>query len=119
MADRLTSFKSDPDLVMESRLSLPELPLHSELQLYCIIKEGLENICRHAQAHMVELFSLTMPENIVVYIEDNGIGFDTASPTSGFGLRGMQERAQSRGGSMKGDSAPGQGTRSEITVPYD
>ena len=119
LADLLTSFKSDPDLVMESRLSLPKLPLHSEHQLYCIIKEGLENIRRHAQAHMVELYSWTMPENIVVYIEDNGIGFDTASPTSGFGLRGMQERSQSMGGSMKVDSAPGQGTRIEITVPYD
>jgi len=119
LADLLEAFKSEADLVIENRLSLPKLPLHTEHQLYCIIKEGFENIRRHAQARMVKLHSWTMPENIVVYIEDNGVGFEVASPTSGFGLRGMQERSQSMGGSMKIDSTPGQGTRIQIMVPYD
>lgn len=119
LATLLESFKSEPDLVIENKLSLPKLPLHTEHQLYCMIKEGLENVRRHAQAHVVELYSWAMPENIVVYIKDDGIGFDVASPASGFGLRGMQERSQSMGGQIEIDSTPGQGTRIQITVPYD
>ncbi|MEL6555707.1 MAG: sensor histidine kinase [Cyanobacteria bacterium J06621_11] len=109
--------KSDPDLAVESRLNLPQLPLKMGHQLYCIIKEGLENIRRHAQAKTIGLYSWTTPENIVVYIEDDGVGFNDALPTSGFGLRGMRERSQSIGGQIELDTAPGKGTRVQITVP--
>jgi len=119
LAHLLATFKSEHDLVVESKLNLPKLPIQTEHQLYCIIKEGLENIRRHAQAHIIELRSWTMPENVVIYVKDNGVGFDSASPTAGFGLRGMQERAQSMGGHLEIDTAPGKGTRIQITVPYD
>lgn len=117
LADLINPLKANPDLMVESKLSLPELPLQVSHQLYCIIKEGLENIRRHAQARVVNLHSWTTPENIVVSIEDDGMGFDVLQPVSGFGLRGMRERSQSIGGQMAVESTPGEGTRVQITVP--
>ena len=117
LAHLIDPLKADSDLTIESKLSLPELPLQVGHQLYCIIKEGLENIRRHAQAQVVRLHSWTTPENIVVAIEDDGMGFDVLQPVSGFGLRGMRERSQSIGGQMAVESAPGEGTRVQITVP--
>ncbi|EDX82839.1 Histidine kinase domain protein [Synechococcus sp. PCC 7335] len=123
IANLVEPLKSDSNLVVENKLTLPKLPLQTSHQLYCIIKEGLENIRRHAQARVIGLYSWATPENIVVYIEDDGVGFDVglSATESGsrFGLRGMQERSQSIGGCMKIDSASKQGTRIQITVPYD
>ncbi|MBE9063166.1 sensor histidine kinase [cf. Phormidesmis sp. LEGE 11477] len=111
--------KFDPNLSVDSKLDLPKLPLQTSHQLYCIIKEGLENIRRHAQAQAVRVHSWTTPENVVVYIEDDGVGIDADALDSGFGLRGMRERSHSIGGQMKINSALGQGTRIEIIVPHD
>lgn len=119
LARLIVPFKSDPDLVVENKLNIPRLSLQIEHQLYCIVKEGLENIRRHAKASSISLRTKTSPENIVVYIEDNGIGFNLSSIGSGFGLRGIQERAQAINGCIKIDSAPKQGTCIQIMVPYD
>lgn len=107
------------NLAVENKLNLPKLPLQSEHQLYCIIKEALENVRRHAEAKTISLRSWTTPEDIVVYIEDDGAGFDPAMSDSGFGLRGMRERSQSIGGALEISSAPNKGTRIQITVPHD
>ncbi|MEM7062622.1 MAG: sensor histidine kinase [Cyanobacteria bacterium P01_B01_bin.77] len=115
----LEPLRANPDLVVSSQLNLPTLPLQTRHQLYCIIKEGLENIRRHAQAHAISLRSQTTPENLVICLEDDGVGFNLDLPASGFGLRGMQERSQTIGGYMKIDSAPGKGTLIKITMPYD
>ena len=49
-------------------------------------------------------------------IEDDGVGFDPASPGAGIGLAGMRERAAWLGGSFAVDSAPGCGTRVRVEI---
>lgn len=123
IASLIKPFQTQPNLVIKNKLNLPKLPLQTEHQLYCIIKEALENIRRHAKAHTIRLHSQTTPENTVIYIEDDGAGFNLKSlssePTSGFGIRGMHERSHSIDSHIKIDSAPNQGTRIQITVPHD
>jgi len=43
-------------------------------------------------------------------LEDDGAGFDVSSPSSGYGLTSMRERARGLPGSFTIDSEPGQGT---------
>ena len=54
-------------------------------------------------------------------ITDNGGGFqeekETKGPLSGFGLRGMEERARLCGGTFRIDSQPGRGTQVEVRIP--
>ena len=117
LANLVDPFKSDPALRVESRIDLPQLPLQTSHQLYCIVKEGLENIRRHSRAQKISLSGECTPEGVTICLEDDGIGFDPAQPVAGFGLRGMQERSQAVGGSLQVTSRPGQGTRLLVTVP--
>ena len=54
---------------------------------------------------------------IVLQIEDDGIGFSIEQNTTGFGLLGMQERAESLGGKFQVISQPKAGCRILIHLP--
>ena len=93
-----------------------------DLTIYRCVQESLTNIIRHAQARHVtiELGEAASDVNggpqLALTVRDDGCGVDPrAAP--GFGLRGMQERAQALGGSCKVDSALGDGTSIRIMIP--
>jgi len=60
---------------------------------------------------------------VVLRIEDDGQGFtveEKARPAPGhLGLTAMQERAETAGGWVRVESAPGAGTRLECWVPRE
>ncbi|MEO0825939.1 MAG: sensor histidine kinase, partial [Cyanobacteria bacterium J06642_9] len=102
---------------VDSQINLPQLPLQVSQQLYLIVKEGLTNIQKHSRATTVNLWAQTTPEGISVGLTDNGVGFEAQLTSSGFGLRGMQERVQLLKGQMKINSAVGKGTLIQVTIP--
>jgi signal transduction histidine kinase len=73
---------------MRSQINLPKLPLSIGHQLYCIIKEGLTNIQKHAQASQVTIKGYLKAESIILEIADDGIGFNPELPHDGLGLLG-------------------------------
>lgn len=92
--------------------------------LYRMIQESLSNIYKHAKAKNVSVnFSIT--DNMVyVTITDDGVGFDVEAQSNksqdlkgGFGLGGLQERAELVKGKVKITSAPGKGTCVSICIP--
>jgi len=88
------------------------LPLNTELALFRILQEALANVSKHSQATQVDIHLLWQQSDFTLTILDNGRGFEPlAAAEKGFGLNSMRERAQSLGGSLKVDSAPGEGTR--------
>jgi two-component system NarL family sensor kinase len=100
------------------------LPARVEIGLYRIAQEALVNAARHAAARRVTLELAVGPERVRLAIEDDGRGFDPAqaangSDAQGYGLIGMSERARLLGGQLEIDSAPGAGTRLEVTVPLE
>lgn len=99
-------------------LKLPQLPLSTSHQIYCIIKEGLNNIQKHASAKNVNLRGYQQRENIIIELEDDGIGFDVNSPHTGFGLQGMRERTQILGGELDIQSFANIGTKIKLKVPF-
>ncbi|MBE9065988.1 sensor histidine kinase [Leptolyngbya cf. ectocarpi LEGE 11479] len=113
----IESFASVSSIMIKSKIDLPQLPLQTNHQLYCVVKEGLENIRKHSQAQVIHVRGQASADAVTLVLEDDGIGFDRAKPMQGFGLRGMQERVQLIGGAMRLDSAPGQGTCIQIRVP--
>ena len=54
-------------------------------------KEVLHNIQKHARATQVRILINEDPGCFTITIEDNGVGFDTALPSSGNGLKQPQE----------------------------
>ena len=55
----------------------------------------------------------------MVMVEDDGAGFepDRVEPEAHFGLLGMRERAETLGGTLTLESAPGAGTTIVVEVP--
>lgn len=106
-------------IVININLSLPSLPLQTSHQLYCILKEGLINIQKHAHASQISLRGWTTTDKIMITLRDNGQGFDPEKLIIGYGLRGMQERVELLQGTMSVNSFPGQGTQIEVIIPYD
>lgn len=96
------------------RLKLPATKSH---HLYCIVRECLTNIQRHASATQIGI-AFSQPENLIlVEISDDGRGFDPQEAGGGFGLSGMKERVEFLGGSLAIQSSPGVGTKIKVSVP--
>ena len=85
-----------------------------------IVREAMMNAARHSSAETVSV-QLRSDPGLRLQVRDGGVGFDPAATgpkaTGGFGLVSMRERAQALGGTLQVDSAPGRGTRVEVTLP--
>ncbi|MEM7556686.1 MAG: sensor histidine kinase, partial [Cyanobacteria bacterium P01_A01_bin.84] len=101
---------------IQANLNLPILPVQTSHQIYCIIQEGLTNIQKHANASLITLTGKQQENGILVELIDNGQGFDIALHNTGFGLRGMHERANILGADLKVYSTIGEGTKIQIWV---
>jgi PAS domain S-box-containing protein len=95
------------------------LPPDVEEQLYRLTQEALSNVAKHADATHVSIrVELTPVGQLVVEIEDDGVGFDPSQPRPGhLGLRSMSERTEALGGELTLLSEPGHGTRVRAAVP--
>lgn len=88
----------------------------SQVAIYRICQEALNNIAKHAKAGNVEIEVHHTPKELCVYIRDDGCGFDISakSGASHFGFAMMRERAEEAGAELIISSQPGQGTQIEI-----
>jgi signal transduction histidine kinase len=82
-----------------------------------VIREVLSNIARHARANEVFIGITTLPDQIVVTIEDDGVGFDIESVRRGRGLENIEERAARLGGTIEITPRPPKGTRHLLNIP--
>jgi signal transduction histidine kinase len=93
----------------------------AQMQILRIVQEAFSNVRKHAGADHVRLSFETGGGLVRVRIQDNGQGFDpqraAGDEDSHFGLRFMRERAGQVGGTLRVDSAPGQGTCLTVEVP--
>ena len=85
--------------------------------IYHIVQESLTNILKYAEATEVHIKLKTTPEEFNLTVEDNGKGFDLKQNSSGFGLRGMQERAIAVRGELQVITSLGKGCRIEVKIP--
>jgi len=89
------------------------------LCLYRVIQEAVQNSVRHNGGVAIQV-SLSHAEKVIrLFIADEGKGFevDHAIHNGGLGLVSMRERVRQVRGSIQFTSAPGKGTRIEVTVP--
>lgn len=98
-----------------------DLDPNRAIAVYRIIQECLTNVLRHARASRVEIRCVYELDNLVVQIEDDGVGFDTTAESSvkRWGLFGIRSRVELLDGTISIRSAPGKGTRVYIEIPID
>ncbi|WP_425612041.1 sensor histidine kinase, partial [Xanthomonas hortorum] len=92
----------------------------NEIEQACfrIAQESLTNALRHACAGEVRMSLQTIDsQSFRLEVSDDGDGFEPEGPR-GLGLIVMRERAQTVGGALAIESAPGAGTRVTLRLPY-
>jgi len=91
-----------------------------ETTLYRVVQEALTNVQRHAGARRAGVILQRRMDQVIAIVEDDGMGFDivAAAESGRLGLAGMQERAESLGGSLTIESSPGKGTTVFVELPY-
>ncbi len=104
--------------------NLGRLPENTELSIFRIVQEGLNNVWRHAQASMVEIsLKFASSQILTITISDNGRGgmedFDLAKlANSGhFGLIGINERIALLGGRFCIQEGMNGGSRLVAEIP--
>ena len=95
-------------------------PVRVEAAVYKIVEEALTNVMRHASARSVMISLRFGDGTLTVVVADDGEGFESEqralTPGSGMGLLCMEERARLLDGTVRIDSAPGQGTVVHATL---
>jgi len=100
-------------------------PLDEDLRgvLFRSVLEALNNIMKHAHAHLVTISLRRDARTIRIAVVDDGVGFDPAvladrqGEHGGFGLFSIRERLELMEGHLAVVSAPGQGVRFEMVAP--
>jgi len=92
-------------------------------ELFCIVREALENVERHAGATRVQVLLRDMAPDVVLSVIDDGIGIggegDARSlQTNGhYGLIGMAERGERIGATVRIAGRQGAGTTITVRLP--
>jgi signal transduction histidine kinase len=96
----------------------PDLDEESEIELYRIAEEALNNTLKHANATRVSVSLQSAQGQVKLEVTDNGCGFslEGSSSNGGMGLINMQQRAKFLHGSMRIITRPGWGTRIRVII---
>ncbi|WP_088104800.1 sensor histidine kinase [Halalkalibacter urbisdiaboli] len=107
-------------VVIKSFDSLPPLSSLIKQHVLYVISECLINIAKHAKATEAKISIWSKKGNLLVLIEDNGIGFDSSkkgSQVGHYGLLGLNERVRLVNGEININSEKGSGTRVFMKIP--
>jgi signal transduction histidine kinase len=111
------------DIVIECDLD-DRLPAFIEVLIYRLVQESLSNVRKHAQATTATV-NVSVDEGrgiVMTKVMDDGRGFNprqmpVRKEGFGLGLGSMAERAESAGGTMTVESAPGGPTILTFQIP--
>ncbi|UPK74074.1 sensor histidine kinase [Nocardioidaceae bacterium SCSIO 66511] len=118
--DTLIDRSAHAGLTVSEHVSGTERPLPAavETAAHRIIQEAITNVVRHADADRASVSLDYGADMLTVRIDDNG-HVDPDQLTWGNGLRGMQERASSLGGTLDVTKAPAGGIRISVALRTD
>jgi signal transduction histidine kinase len=85
--------------------------------LFNIGQEAISNAITHGMPATITFTVRYEKRSATMMIVDDGRGFDATPEEEGFGILGMRHRARDIGGSLEILSAPGVGTRVDVTFP--
>jgi signal transduction histidine kinase len=99
------------------------LPAATEIALYRVCQEALNNIIKHANATHINVTLAYCHPLIILTVRDDGVGLpeswasDIVNDSDGYGLLGMRERLAAVGGSLELSSSLGEKTSVRALIP--
>ena len=91
------------------------LPEQIEVAAYYVVSESLANLGKHARAKSASIDVSRVDGLAVVEVVDDGVG--GADTEHGSGLRGLADRVEALGGTLRVWSPAGGGTRLRAEMP--
>jgi len=111
LEDYVDELAAGSDLAVELDADDPgRFDANLEHNIFRIATEAVTNAVRHADADRIRVWMRSSGDQLSLAVQDNGAGFDPATPNGGNGLDGMRERAELIGGTLDIQSAPRQGS---------
>jgi len=88
--------------------------------IFRTVRELLINIVKHSETQNAEVAVVKDGDNLLVVVEDHGVGFDPAlfeNKNQKYGLFSIRERLEGLQGRFEIESEPGKGCRVTISAP--
>lgn len=97
------------------------LPQQSELQLYRVTQEFVNNAIKHAECNQIEIGVDSNENLLLVHLSDNGKGFDynESYKKNSLGLKTIESRLGLVKAKYSFHSSPGDGTKLNIEIPIN
>jgi signal transduction histidine kinase len=105
------------DIQFSGPEKLERLPSETEVVLYRVAQEGINNAVRHAEAQSIQITLSRSRRSVWLDVRDDGKGYNPGEMDRGFGLVGIRERVELLHGKCGVESSPGWGTRLWIEIP--
>ncbi len=115
-ADMMEGKKITPRLEFPVASDKFSMPMDQRRDLYLIFKEAVNNLVKYSKATEATVAIELKGRNIILRVEDNGCGFDTAVSASGNGLNNIRTRAEKWGALLEITSVPGKGTKLNLEM---
>ncbi len=110
LAPAIESLADRSTVPVETDVEVSErLPAPVEAAAYFLVAEALTNVARYAEATSARVEVRREDDDLVVLVADDGVG--GVDPAAGGGLRGLEDRVATVGGTLDIDSPIGGGTR--------
>jgi signal transduction histidine kinase len=115
LADALAALAKDLPVPVDLDVAATRLPEQVAVAAYFVCAEALANVAKHAAASRVAVAVTVDEDRVRVEVADDGVG--GADPERGSGLRGLADRIETVGGTLRVESVPGRGTRLATEIP--
>jgi signal transduction histidine kinase len=90
---------------------------HIESSVFRMFQELLTNALTHSHAQTINVQLIDHGDSLVLTVEDNGRGYDSATVVNGLGLPHVFSRAELLGGRVDVETRPGKGTLTTVEIP--
>jgi len=99
------------------------LNIHTEIALYRISQELINNALKYSQAQQIVIQLIRYHDKVLLTVEDNGLGCNQQDleslMTSGIGLQNISTRTEALKGSFIIDSSEGNGFTGTVEIPLN
>ena len=123
LRDYLSDLRNNSQIKIDFQADMDEMYIIDEVAivLYRIAQESINNVIKHADADKVGVKLYSADKRIVLYVWDDGKGFDVKRKTrmhgKHLGLRSMKEMAESLNGVFHLKSEKNTGTEITVSIP--
>lgn len=101
----------------QEEINWDRLSKEKKIVIYRVLQELLVNMKKHSDASLVAIRFSSNPKAVEIGYSDNGKGFNLQDNLSGNGIKNVENRIQSTGGSINFETERGKGLKVNFHIP--